>query len=200
MVNPRLLFLGKGRMHHFIYLSIGFWLYTALQFRSSMSSNCLIFHTSGGISSIPAAFLLLIFLSTESSSSWVNGPSLMTNCLLIIIVIGSCVTFGGFPSKFWKCYFHWCIRSCWSVASSLALSKLFLLLTSFIVCHGILACLSSTESLILSIWFCIYYVCSFRYMFANSFCAFLNFRSFVSWVLSFAFRGSFHVCTLLSNC
>ena len=57
-----------------------------------MSSNCLVFHTSGSISSNPAAFLFLIFLSTESSSSCVNCPRLMSNCLLIILVIGSCVT------------------------------------------------------------------------------------------------------------
>ena len=73
-------------MHPFIHLSIGFWLYTALQCRNSMSSNCLVFHTSGGISFSPAAFLFLIFLRTESSSSCVNGPSLMSNCLLIILV------------------------------------------------------------------------------------------------------------------
>ena len=59
-----------------------------------MSSNSLVFHTSGGISSNPTAFLFLIFLSTESSSSWVNGSSLMSNCLIIILVIGSCVTVG----------------------------------------------------------------------------------------------------------
>ena len=124
-------------MHHFIHLSIGFWLYTALQYRSSMSSNCLVFHTSEGILSSPAAFLFLTFLSTESSSSWVNGPSLMSNCLLIILVIGSCVTFGRFPSKFSKCCFHRCCRSCWLVAFTLALAVLFLLLTSFIVFHAI---------------------------------------------------------------
>ena len=56
-------------------------IYTALQCRSSMSSNFLVFHTSGGILSSSADFLFLIFLSTESSSSWVNGPSLMSNCL-----------------------------------------------------------------------------------------------------------------------
>ena len=116
-----------------------------------MSSNCLVFQTSAGISSSPAAFLFLIFLSTESSSSCVNGPSLMSNCLLIILVTGSCVTFGGFPSKFSKCCFHRCIRSCWLVAFSLALAGLFFLPTSFIVCYAILDCLSSTESLILSI-------------------------------------------------
>ena len=122
-------------MHPFIHLSIGFWLYTALQCRSSMSLNCLLFHTSGGISSSLAAFLFLIFLSTELSSTWVDSPSLMSNCLLIILVIGSWVSFGGFPSKFLKWCFHRCIRSCWLVAFSLALAVFFILLTLFIVCH-----------------------------------------------------------------
>ena len=45
-----------------------------------MSSNCLVFYTSGGILSSPAAFLFLIFLRTESSS-WVNSPSLMSKIL-----------------------------------------------------------------------------------------------------------------------
>ena len=35
-----------------------------------------------------------------------NGPSLMSNCLLIILVIGLCVIFGGFSSRFSKCCFH----------------------------------------------------------------------------------------------
>ena len=78
-----------------------------------MSPNCQVFHTSGGILSSPAAFLFVIFLRTESSSSCVNGPSLMSNCLLIILMIGSCVTFVGFPSRFSKCYFHNFILSCW---------------------------------------------------------------------------------------
>ena len=166
-------------MHPFVHLSIGFWLYTALQCRSSMSSNCLVFHTSGGISSSPAAFLFLIFLRTESSSPCVNGPSLMSNCLLIILVIGSCVIFGGFPSKFSKCCFHSFILSCWFVALSFALAVFFLLLTSFIVCQAILDCLSSTESLILSIWFWMYSVCSFIYMPANWYCAVFSFKAFV---------------------
>ena len=150
-----------------------------LQCWSSISSNCLVFHTSGGISSSPAASLFLIFLRTELSSSWVNSPSLMSNCLLIILVIGSCVTFGGFPSRFSKCCFHSFILSCWFVAFNFALVVLFLLLTSFIICQAILDCLSSTESLILSIWFCMYSVCSFRYMPAYSFGAFFSFRAFV---------------------
>ena len=147
------------------------------------------------ISSSPAAFLSLIFLSTESSSSSVNGPSLMSKCLLRILGISSCVTFGGFPCRFSKCFSHSFILSCWFVAINLALAVLFLLLTSFIVCQAILDCLSSTESLILSIWFCMYSVCSFRYMLANSFCAFLSFRTFAF----VAFGGCFHVCTFFSN-
>ena len=99
----------------------------------------------------------------------------MSNCLLKILVIGSCVTFRGFPSKFLKCCFHRFIRSCWLVGFSLAFVVLFLLLTSFIVCYAILDCLSSTESLILSIWFCMYSV-----LFGIcSFCAFLCFRALV---------------------
>ena len=144
-----------------------------------MLSNCLVFHTSGDISSSPATFLFLIFLSTESSSSCVNCPSLMSNCLQIILVIGSCVTFGGFPNKFSKCYFHSYICSCWLVAFSLAFAVLFLLLTSFTVCRAILDCISSTKSLILLTKFCMYSVCSFRYMLANSFCAFISFRALI---------------------
>ena len=123
-----------------------------------MSSNCLVFHTSGGISSSPAAFLFLIFLSTELSSSRVNGPSLMSNCLLIILVIVSSVTFSRFPNSFSKCCFHSFILSYWFVAFNLALAVLFLLLTSFIIYHAILDCLSSTESLILSDFACILFV------------------------------------------
>ena len=104
-----------------------------------------------GISSNPAAFLFVIFLTAESRSSCVNWPSLMSNCLLIILVIGSCVTFGCFPSKFLRYYFHSCIRSSWLIAFSLAFVVLFLLLTSFTVCHSILDWLSSIESLNLSI-------------------------------------------------
>ena len=123
----------------------------ALQCRSSMSSNCLVFHTSGGISSSPAAFLFLIFLKLKLSSFCVNCPCLMSKCLLIILVIGSCVTFGEFPSKFSKCCFHSCIHSSWLVAFSLAFTVLFLLFTLFTVCHAILDSLSSRESLILLI-------------------------------------------------
>ena len=131
-------------MHPFVLLSLSFdyiWHYSVG--RVSMS-NSLVFHTSEGISSIPVAFLFLIFPSTELSSS-INCPSLMSKCLLIILVIGSCVTFGGFPSKFLKCCFL--SSSSWLVAFSLAFTVLFLLFTLFTVCHS----LFSTESLILLI-------------------------------------------------
>ena len=103
----------------------------------------------------------------------------MSSCLLIILVIGSCVTFRWFPSKFSKYCFHSCIRSFWLVAFSFAFTVLFLLLTSFTVCHAIQDCLSLTESLILSIWCCMYSICSFRYMLVNSFCAFLSLGALV---------------------
>ena len=143
-----------------------------------MSSNSFVFYTSGGISSTPAAFLFLIFLSTESNSSCVNSPSFMSSWLLIIFVIGSCLALVGFLSKFSKCCFHKFVRSFLLVAFTLALAILFLLFTSFAVCHAILDCLSSTEFLFLLIWFFMYSVCSFRYTLVNSFCAFLSF-----WVL-----------------
>ena len=156
----------------FVHLSIVFWLYMALECCSSMSSNFLAFYNSGGILSSHAAFLFLIFLSSEFTSSCVNCPSLMSNCLVIILMIGSWVTFRGFLGKFSKCCFHSCIHPCWLVGFSLAFAVLFPLLTSFNICHAILNCLSSTESLILLIWFCMYSVCYFRYMLVNSFCAF----------------------------
>ena len=99
----------------------------------------------------------------------------MSNCLLLFHVIGSCVTFGGCPNKFSKCCFHSCIRSSWL----LAFTVLFLLLTLFTICHAILDCLSSTKSLILLVWFCMYSVCSFWYMLAHLFCAFLSFRALI---------------------
>ena len=61
------------------------------------------------------------------------------------------MTFGEFPSRFLKRSFPICIHSPWLTAFSFALKVLFLLLTSFIVCHAIRDCLSSTEFLILSI-------------------------------------------------
>ena len=166
-------FLGKGRMHPFVRLLFFYY----IRCRKSMSSNSQIFHASARISSSSAAILFLILLSTDLISSCVNCPSLISNCLLIILVIGSCVTFGGFPSKFLKCCFHNCIRSSFLVSFSLAFTMLFLQITSFTVFHAILDCQYSTESLILLLWFCMYCVCSVRHMLANSFFAFICFRA-----------------------
>ena len=79
-----------------MHLSIVLWLYMALQCRSSIPDLPYFW----GISSSPAAFLFLIFLSTESSSSCVNCPSLISSWLLIIFMIGSCITFRGFSKTF----------------------------------------------------------------------------------------------------
>ena len=124
--------------------------------------------------SYPCCFpFFLYFLSTDLSSSCVNCPSLMSNWLLIIFGIGSCVTFGGFLSKYSTYCFYRGFRSSWLVAFSLAFAVLFLLPTSFTICHVILDCLFSIESLILLIWFCMYFVYSFRHMLVNSFLSFL---------------------------
>ena len=108
----------------------------------------------------------------------ISLSSLITRWLQIIFLIGSPVTFGGFPSKFLKCCLHRCIRSSWLAAFSLALAVFFLLLTSFTLWHAILNCLSSTESLILLIWFGMYSVCSFK-IYISLFWAFLRFRAFI---------------------
>ena len=49
-----------------------------LQYRRNRSSNFLVFHTPSGISSRPAVFLFIIFVSATSSSC-VNCPSLIIN-------------------------------------------------------------------------------------------------------------------------
>ena len=85
-----------------------------------------------------------------------NGPSLLSNCFLIILVIGSCVIFGGFPSRFSKCCFHSFILSCWFAAFSFALAVFFLLLNSFIVYQAILDCLSSNLIYLILNVFCLF--------------------------------------------
>ena len=90
-------------------------------------------------------------------------------------MIGLLVTLGNFPSRYLKCSFHFCIRSSWLVAFSSALEMLFLLLTSFTVCHAVQGCLSSTEFLILLIWPWMYSICSFWYVSICSLYAFLSF-------------------------
>ena len=60
-VIPRLFFMGKGRLYLFVNFSFVFCLYGALHNRRRMSSNYLVFFTSGGISSRPSVFSVLIF-------------------------------------------------------------------------------------------------------------------------------------------
>ena len=152
-----------------------------------------------GLPHLWGVFLFLIFLSTKSSS-WVNSSILTSNCLLIILVIGSWVTFWGFLSKFLKCCFHRCIRSCWLVAFSLALVVLFLLLTLFIACHAILDCLSSNESHLIDLIF--YVFCLFFQVDVSKFilCLFKFQGIGIGWVLPVASGGIFHVCMFFSNC
>ena len=87
----------------------------------------------------------------------------MSSWLSIIYVIGSSISLEDFPNRFLKCSYYIYIRTSWVAAFNLALAVLFLQLTSFTVCHAILDCLSSTESLILLIWSWMYSVCSLRY-------------------------------------
>ena len=117
----------------------------------------------------------LIFLRTTSSSSYVNCLSLMSSWLQIIFVIGSSITFGDFPSKFLKCCSHRSTHPSWLAAFCIAHTLLFLQLTSFTVCHIILDCLSSTETVILLIWSWKCSGCSFRYVLVSSLYAFLGF-------------------------
>ena len=88
------------------------WLYTKKRQEADDTPHKLLrTQTSRGISSRSAAFLFLIFVSTTSSSSWVNCPSLMSTWLWMIFVIGSSVTLGDFSSRFLKCSFHICSLS-----------------------------------------------------------------------------------------
>ena len=127
---PSSSFLGKLRMKPFVNLC----LYTALQNRGSISSNFLVFHTSRGISSRPAAFLFLIFPSNSLNYSWVNCPSLTSSWLLIIFVIRFISDFGEFSKKILKCSFHVCICS-WLAAFSFFLSFHLLSSTLFVIVY-----------------------------------------------------------------
>ena len=92
-----------------------------------LSSNFLVFHTSGDISVRPAAFLFLIFVITMLSFSWGNCFSLMSSWLLMIFICLS-VALGEFSSSFLKSSFHNCIHSSWLEAFNLAFKILFLIM------------------------------------------------------------------------
>ena len=153
-----------------------FRLYTASQYQSSMSSNFLVFNTSGDISSRSAAFLFFIVLSTTSSFCCVNCHSLMSSWLLIFFVIVSFVTFGNFPSRFLKCWFHNCISSSWLSAFSLALAVLFIYCMPSDPRLPIFNQLSNLIGLVLDVF------CLFFWVYVSSLC-FLKFLSVgISWV------------------
>ena len=138
-----------------------------------------------GISSIVAAFLLFIFLSRELNSSCISCLSLMSSWWLIIFVI---------VSEFFRVNFFPQVHSFFLARIfRLAFAVLFLLFASFTVCYAILYYLCSTESPILLIWFCMYSVCSFRYMIV-----------FLLWLLKIisidCIGKSFYNCTFSYNC
>ena len=94
-----------------------------------------------------------------------NGPSLMSNCLLIILVIGSGVIFGGFPSKFSKCCFHSFILSCWFAALSFALA-VFFSSAHFVYCLPGNSRLSIFHRVSNLIYLILYVFCLFLYIYA----------------------------------
>ena len=96
-----------------------------LQNQRCKLSNFLVFYISGSISSRPAAFLFLIFLSTSLNSSWINSPMTIFSWPLIIFRIGLFVTLGKLPSRFLKCSFHICIRSSWLASFTFSLWLFF---------------------------------------------------------------------------
>ena len=72
-------FIGEGEDAVFFpFLSTVFSLCIFLHNQRSISSNSLVFHTSGGISLRLVVFLLLIFFIIVLNSSFVNCPSLMS--------------------------------------------------------------------------------------------------------------------------
>ena len=137
-----------------------FCLLTALHHQRSMSSNFLVFYTSSGISSRPAAFLLLTVFGTALSLSAVMCPSLMSYWMLIISSVSLSVNSEKFPRLILDVSFHF-----WNLFDfSLDLEVLFLTLTLFTVFHANWDCLSSTVFLILLIWLCRYPSCSFWFV------------------------------------
>ena len=83
--DSAVIFLGKERMQLFVHFFVVFYFYTALQSWRSKSSNFLVCYISGGISLSLAAFLLLIFVSTTPSSSWIKCLSFISSWQLIIL-------------------------------------------------------------------------------------------------------------------
>ena len=91
-------------------------------------------------------------------------------------MIGSCITFGGFSSKFYKCCFYSCF-----LAGSFKFSFRSILPSAHFVyclsCYPRLSLFNWVSNLIDLILYA--FLCSFRYMFANSFCVLLRFRALI---------------------
>ena len=121
-------------MLFFVYFSMVLCLYTALH-NQSMLSNFLVFYTSGSISSRPAAFLLLSFFGTESSSSNIIYPGFSSCWPIIISSVSLFVISGGFPNRFLKCSFNFWIVFLWADSFYFNSQGVFPSLTSFTVCH-----------------------------------------------------------------
>ena len=126
-----------------------------------MSSNTLVFQTSGSISSLPAAFIFLFFQYNVK-------VSLCKTCsfdvLSAIDIFGNkdfSVIYGGFPIRFLKRYFYLRSISFWRAAFCIVLYVLFYLLTSFSFFFDIYHYLSPTKFLLLSICLWMYSNCNF---------------------------------------
>ena len=116
------------------------------------------------------SFSVLILVCITSNYSWVNCPSLMSRCLLIIFEIGLSVNLKVFSSRLLKCFFHICIRYSWLAACNVALDEIILLLTSFTVYHDIRHRLALTDFLISLIW-------PWRYSLSSLWSALISFLS-----------------------
>ena len=149
--NRDLIFLEKGRTKLFVHPSIVFRLYTALKYRSSRSSNFLVFYTSVGILSKPVAFLFLTSISHTFSCSCVKCSRLMSNWLFNNFWHWFICNFGGFPVHILEMLFSHVYSFFLDASFILPLGVLFSLNASSTLWHAIRNCLSSIEALSLLI-------------------------------------------------
>ena len=77
--------LRKKEDTSLVHLPIVFWLYTALQCRSSMPSNCRVFYISGGITSSHAAFLFSKFSLSIGKKPLLDFSSIEETIQLLLV-------------------------------------------------------------------------------------------------------------------
>ena len=136
--------------------------------------------------------LAVLLLQCWSSLFLYLGNGLLIFVFLYSIIMAATVSLGRLSASSICSIFSLCMESkvLEKLTNNIVDSRFFacthsknLMDSQNLWCHesisNILDCLSSTESIILSIWFCMYSVCSFRYILANSFCTFLSFRALV---------------------